>query len=343
MERQRGRKSGQQDGTIGQGRYSNPRGDSLRCPCSSLLLQAALASAGGFAAASAGGRPEWELDVPFLLRVILAPMPRLGGSARDRSAVVRPHFDRACSPECSRPTWSDRSSKSPDAPSNASVCCRPVSSSTTCWACRFFPSVRTKRSCACWWRVSRGKRAGPTSGTCPPRRRSSRQGSPRPRALEALFRDCAVPLATKRTKGAYYKRWRLMSLDGTCLDVADTVANEAAFGRPGSKRENSFGAFPRSGSSASLNAAPTPSSTPSSASTTRPSSVSCPLCSAPSCRPCWCWPTAGSSASICGNAPRRREPICVADQVQPYLGRATASRRRLVPLFDLPESSRSPA
>lgn len=66
-----------------------------------------------------------------------------------------------------------------------------------------------------------------------------------PEPLEALFRDCAVPLATKRTKGAFYKRWRLMSLDGTCLDVADTVANEAAFGRPGSKRENSFGAFPQ--------------------------------------------------------------------------------------------------
>ncbi len=66
-----------------------------------------------------------------------------------------------------------------------------------------------------------------------------------PEPVEALYRDCAVPLATKRTKGAFYKRWRLMSIDGTCLDVADTAANEAAYGRPGSTRENSSGAFPQ--------------------------------------------------------------------------------------------------
>jgi len=36
-----------------------------------------------------------------------------------------------------------------------------------------------------------------------------------------------------------------MSMDGTCLDVADTVANDKAFGRPGSKREDSAGAFPQ--------------------------------------------------------------------------------------------------
>lgn len=66
-----------------------------------------------------------------------------------------------------------------------------------------------------------------------------------PEPVEALYRDCAVPLATKRSKGAFYKSWRLMSIDGTCLDVADTAANEAAFGRPGSKRENSSGAFPQ--------------------------------------------------------------------------------------------------
>ena len=63
--------------------------------------------------------------------------------------------------------------------------------------------------------------------------------------IEALYRECAVPLATKRTKGAFYKSWRLMSIDGTCLDVADTAANDLAFGRPGSKRENSSGAFPQ--------------------------------------------------------------------------------------------------
>jgi hypothetical protein len=34
-----------------------------------------------------------------------------------------------------------------------------------------------------------------------------------------------------------------MSIDGTCLDIADTAANDEAFGRPGSKREGSTGAF----------------------------------------------------------------------------------------------------
>ena len=66
-----------------------------------------------------------------------------------------------------------------------------------------------------------------------------------PEPIEALYRECAVPLATKQTKGSFYKSWRLMGIDGTCLDVADTAANALAFGRPGSKRENSSGAFPQ--------------------------------------------------------------------------------------------------
>ena len=66
-----------------------------------------------------------------------------------------------------------------------------------------------------------------------------------PKPLELLYQKSAVPLATKRTKGAWYKNWRLMSIDGTCLDLADTDANEEEFGRPGSKREGSSGAFPQ--------------------------------------------------------------------------------------------------
>jgi hypothetical protein len=63
--------------------------------------------------------------------------------------------------------------------------------------------------------------------------------------LELLFRAVAVPLATESTRGAFYRGLRLMSLDGTCLDVADTPANEAAFGRPGSSRREGGGAFPQ--------------------------------------------------------------------------------------------------
>ena len=63
--------------------------------------------------------------------------------------------------------------------------------------------------------------------------------------LEVLFKETATPMATKRTRGAWFKGRRLMAIDGTCLDVADTVANDAAFGRPGSKGPGGVGAFPQ--------------------------------------------------------------------------------------------------
>ena len=52
-----------------------------------------------------------------------------------------------------------------------------------------------------------------------------------------------APIAEKRTKGAWYRQWRLVSLDGSTLDVADTAENDRAFGRPGSSRGSS--AFPK--------------------------------------------------------------------------------------------------
>ena len=52
-----------------------------------------------------------------------------------------------------------------------------------------------------------------------------------------------LPIAEKRTKGAWYRQWRLVSLDGSTLDVADTAENEKAFGRPGASRGSS--AFPK--------------------------------------------------------------------------------------------------
>jgi transposase IS4-like protein/DDE family transposase len=51
------------------------------------------------------------------------------------------------------------------------------------------------------------------------------------------------PVATRATRGAWYRQWRLVSLDGSCLDVADTEGNRAAFGRPGASRGES--AFPQ--------------------------------------------------------------------------------------------------
>lgn len=51
------------------------------------------------------------------------------------------------------------------------------------------------------------------------------------------------PIAVPTTRGAWYGAWRLVSLDGSTLDVADEPANDAAFGRPGSSRGAS--AFPQ--------------------------------------------------------------------------------------------------
>src|SRR3954469_20778423 len=53
--------------------------------------------------------------------------------------------------------------------------------------------------------------------------------------LRHLYERLVRPVATPATKGAWYREWRLVSLDGSCLDVADTAENEAAFGRPGAR------------------------------------------------------------------------------------------------------------
>jgi hypothetical protein len=61
--------------------------------------------------------------------------------------------------------------------------------------------------------------------------------------LRRLYERLVRPVAAPATKGAWYREWRLVSLDGSCLDVADTAENEAAFGRPGAGRGES--AFPQ--------------------------------------------------------------------------------------------------
>src|ERR1017187_9512830 len=53
-----------------------------------------------------------------------------------------------------------------------------------------------------------------------------------PQRHEALVK----PLAVEATKGAWSRRWRLMSLDGSTLEVADEKENAQAFGRPGASR-----------------------------------------------------------------------------------------------------------
>jgi len=61
--------------------------------------------------------------------------------------------------------------------------------------------------------------------------------------LQRLYSALVAPIAEQRTKGAWYRQWRLVSLDGSTLDVADTEENQRAFGRPGASRGAS--AFPK--------------------------------------------------------------------------------------------------
>jgi hypothetical protein len=63
------------------------------------------------------------------------------------------------------------------------------------------------------------------------------------RPLVELFRRVCRPIATEETPGAFLFGLRLMAIDGTTEDLADTAENAAVFGRPGSGRGKS--AFPQ--------------------------------------------------------------------------------------------------
>ena len=62
--------------------------------------------------------------------------------------------------------------------------------------------------------------------------------------LRLLFAQADRPLATPKTRGAWYRNWRLMVMDGTCLDVPDSPANQV-LGRSKSGRGEGVGAFPQ--------------------------------------------------------------------------------------------------
>jgi Insertion element 4 transposase N-terminal/Transposase DDE domain len=61
--------------------------------------------------------------------------------------------------------------------------------------------------------------------------------------LRQLHDEVVKPIAVTATKGAWYGGWRLVSLDGSTLDVADEKGNDQAFGRPGASRGTS--AYPQ--------------------------------------------------------------------------------------------------
>ncbi|MGW0632053.1 IS4 family transposase [Streptomyces sp. NPDC002758] len=53
--------------------------------------------------------------------------------------------------------------------------------------------------------------------------------------LRELFARTVVPLADSSDAWAFWRGLRLMAVDGTCVDIADTPANEEVFGRHGGK------------------------------------------------------------------------------------------------------------
>ena len=61
--------------------------------------------------------------------------------------------------------------------------------------------------------------------------------------LRQLHDAIVQPLAVPATQGAWYRTWRLVTLDGSTLDVADEAGNAAAFGRP--KASGGASAFPQ--------------------------------------------------------------------------------------------------
>jgi hypothetical protein len=50
--------------------------------------------------------------------------------------------------------------------------------------------------------------------------------------VKTLHEELVHPIATKDTKGAWYRQWHLVTLDGSTMEIEDNRENELAFGRP---------------------------------------------------------------------------------------------------------------
>ena len=78
-----------------------------------------------------------------------------------------------------------------------------------------------------------GKRAVGKSGISQARTRLGYE------VMERLARRQIRPIAKRQTAGAWYRRWRVVTLEGSTLEVADEAANATAFGYPGSQQGRS--------------------------------------------------------------------------------------------------------
>jgi hypothetical protein len=121
--------------------------------------------------------------------------------------------------------------------------------------------------------------------------------------MQRLAERVLRPLAPSDAPGAWYRGWRVMALDGSCMDVADEKANAEFFGYPTATRGQS--AFPQARvcsawSNAARTSSPRPTSPPMHEARRRwlPSG-----CRAGWTRPCCCWPIEAFTASSSGKPP----------------------------------------
>ena len=150
-----------------------------------------------------------------------------------------------------------------------------------------------------------------------------------PEPVKALFDRVARPLSMESTPGAWLAGRRLVSIDGTTLDVADSDVNDEHFGRPGvNKGERS--AFRKPGWAAWRSVRHTRSSTPRSARTRLGRIRSLATWSPVWNRACCVWLTAGSAAIPCGVWRSRPVLTCCGGQDQHDTSTDRDSRRRVL-------------
>lgn len=90
-----------------------------------------------------------------------------------------------------------------------------------------------------WTRAGWGDWRVPSTGSITKAR--ARLGA---RPLELLFRSAAGPVGTESSPGVFWRGRRLVSIDGTSLEIPDSDENTTEFGRPTGK-DGHCGAFPQ--------------------------------------------------------------------------------------------------
>ena len=66
-----------------------------------------------------------------------------------------------------------------------------------------------------------------------------------PEPVETIVRAVIQPVADSRTRGSWYRDWRLTAFDGTTFTVPDSEENDRELGRPGSGRGEGKTAYPQ--------------------------------------------------------------------------------------------------